>query len=504
MPKIVLTTLNSRYSHTSIALRYLYANLKELKKESKILEFVINGDAQSIAEKILDEEPKIVGFGVYIWNVLDIKKIIKIIKKVSFDTKIILGGPEVSHFPLRVNFDEADYIIQGEAEISFYKLCGEILNGDLPKNRIIQAVLPDVKKIQMPYPYYSKSDIQNRKIYVEASRGCPFRCEFCLSSLDERVRYFDMEKLLEAFEILWQKGVRNFKFIDRTFNLNIEIANRLIDFFLSKKDDFSLHFEVIPDSFPDTLKKRIKQFPPSSLQLEIGIQTLNENIAKNINRRLNIEKIEKNIRFLEQSNVHMHLDLIVGLPGEDLKSFADNLNRLVCMTRSEIQIGILKKLSGTTINRHDIKYAMIYNSEPPYDILQNAFISFKEMQKMKRFARFWDLTYNSGNFYHTIPIMWEDDKDVFKNFYDFSQWLYNQSESTWHISLNRLSEFVFGYLTEVLGKEPSRIADSIIKDIIRINGRSIPEYLRKYATKIPDLRKTTIQKHNKRQILHSL
>ncbi len=500
MKDIVLVAINSRYTHTSIGLKYLYANLKELQIRSKILEFVINEQAQTLAEKILKHKPKVVGIGVYIWNALDVHNLIEIIKKVSPDTKIVLGGPEVSHQPFRVNFSLADFIIQGEGEISFYELCKDILECKDINIKIISAITPKLKDLVLPYSYYSSHDVKHRYMYVEASRGCPFECEFCLSAIDEKVRYFDMEKLLGEFETLWKRGARNFKFIDRTFNLNIKNANALMDFFLSKKEPYSLHFEVIPDHFPDILKEKILQFPPASLQLEIGIQTLNSEVLENINRKMNLNKVKKNLAFLEnESKAHLHVDLIVGLPGESLQSFAKNLNRLKTMTNSEIQIGILKKLSGTTLHRHDEKYGLIYSDKPPYDILKNNHLDFETIQKMKRFARFWNLTYNSGNFQKTVNYIFEN--DVFKGFYNFSEWIYVQSESTWQISLNRLSEFIFDYLTSYKNFDKQKIAESIMNDIIKVDGRKIPDFLRDYLSYIPDLRKKKVTKHNKRQIL---
>lgn len=504
MKKIILTTLNARYTHTSIGLRYLFANLKELQETAVVMEFTINENIQTIAEDILKHQPKIIGIGVYIWNASEVQELVEIVKKVSPDTKLILGGPEVSHFPLRVNFDSADFIIRGEGEISFYTLCKDLLDGKKLENRVIRAQVPNVKEIILPYAYCSDHDIAHRYTYVEASRGCPFACEFCLSSIDERVRYFDIDQFIDALEVLWQRGSRNFKFIDRTFNLNMKHANKLIDFFLTKAPPFSLHFEVIPDNFPNRLKARLKKFPAASLQLEIGIQTLKTDIAENINRYLNISKIKENIAFLErETHAHMHLDLIVGLPGETIESFGENLDMLCAMTHSEIQIGILKKLSGTTISRHDKVYGMVYSDKPPYDILQNDLISFEEMQKMKRFARFWDIAYNSGNFSQTVVYLWKD-SSVFASFYAFSEWIYTQTASTWQISLNRFSELLFRYLTEIQKYDSQLIADTVIEDIIKVNGRSIPGYLRAYASHIPDLRKTDVSKYNKRQILHTM
>ncbi|MCH9813252.1 MAG: B12-binding domain-containing radical SAM protein [Epsilonproteobacteria bacterium] len=498
--EIILVGINARYTHTSIGLRYLYANLKNLQSHTKILEFVIGEQSQTLAEKILIYQPKIIGIGVYIWNAMDVYNLIEVIKKVSPQTKIVLGGPEVSHQPFRVNFESADHIIQGEGEISFYRLCQKLLTHQLEPKKIIPAQMPDLKTLHLPYDYYSDHDVQHRYIYVEASRGCPFECEFCLSAIDEKVRHFDMDILVVAFERLWQKGARNFKFIDRTFNLKIKHANQLMDFFLTKDEPYSLHFEVIPDHFPEALKTRILQFPPATLQLEIGIQTLNPQILDNINRNMNLNKVKKNIAFLEhKSKAHLHLDLIVGLPGESLESFAKNLNRLKSMSNSEIQIGILKKLSGTTLHRHDNIYGMVYSDQPPYDILKNDLLDFNTIQKMKRFARFWDLTYNSGNFNKTINYIFEE--DVFKGFETFSLWIYEQSESTWQISLNRLSEYIFDFLTTVKGYDHTEIADAILQDIIRVNGRKIPGFLRTHLSHIPDLRKTDLTQHNKRQLL---
>jgi len=359
--------------------------------------------------------------------------------------------------------------------------------------------MPSLKDISLPYRFYTDDDIKNRYIYVEASRGCPFECEFCLSSIDEKVRAFDLEKLLEEFELLWQRGARNFKFIDRTFNLNIKTANVLLNFFLQKKPPYFAHFEVVPDHFPQLLKEKISKFPPGALQLEIGIQTLNPQIAKNISRSLKLNKIKENIRFLEENtDAHLHLDLIVGLPGEDLESFGANLDELISLSNSEIQIGILKKLSGTSINRHDIEHGMIYSNIPPYDVLQTSTLSFMDIQIMKRFSRFWDLFYNSGNFKKSIKLLWHNES-VYKNFYAFSLWIYAQTDSTWHISLQRLGELLFKYLCEVKKTDAKLIAKNMLEDIMKIKGRAIPNYLKPYAKNFTSKSKDGTSGFNKRQ-----
>ena len=505
MKKIILTTLNSRFTHTSIALRYLYANLKELQSSAEILEFSINDSIQSIAEKLLIHSPEIIGIGVYIWNVSQVNELIHVIKKVSPQTKIVLGGPEVSHEPFRVNLDSADFIIQGEGDEAFYKLCIDIFNNSADK-RVIKMSMPSLKNIELPYRFYTDEDIKNRYIYVEASRGCPFECEFCLSSMDEKVRAFDIEIFLQELENLWQRGARNFKFIDRTFNLNIKTANTLLDFFLAKdsstkegKIPYFAHFEVVPEHFPESLKTKIASFPDGSLQLEIGIQTLNADIANNISRPLKLSKIKENIKFLEnETKAHIHLDLIVGLPGESLESFGSNLDELVRLSGCEIQIGILKKLSGTYINRHDIECKMLYSDIPPYDVLQTSTLSFFDIQIMKRFSRFWDLTYNSGNFKQSVKLIWEDES-VFKNFYDFSIWIYSQTNSTWNISLERLGELLFKYLHNIKKIDEQIIAKNMLDDMMKFKGRAIPSYLKKYADDFYKEPKKGTSGFNKRQ-----
>jgi radical SAM superfamily enzyme YgiQ (UPF0313 family) len=496
--KIILATLNSRYTHTSLALRYLYANMQELQQNTRIMEFSINDAMQSVAEKILDQTPDILGLGVYIWNAQEIQELIHIIKKTSPKTKIVLGGPEVSYEPFRINLDDADFIIQGEGDIAFYELCKNILDNKA-NNRIIPLSAPKLKELQFPYEYYSDEDIQNRYIYVEISRGCPFECEFCLSSMDEKVRAFDLEKVLEAFEKLWERGARNFKFVDRTFNLNMKAANMVLDFFLAKEPPYFAHFEVIPDHFPASLREKIKSFPHGALQLEIGIQTLNIEIANNISRQLKLDKIKENISFLEnETTAHIHLDLIVGLPGESLESFGKNLDELMEMSSCEIQIGILKKLSGTHINRHDETFNMIYSDIPPYDILKNSELSFKDIQNMKRFARFWDIFYNSSNFKNSIELLWENES-VFENFYAFSLWIYEQTDATYKISLGRQGELLFTYLTNKKKIPNQRVADAMLHDIMKLKGRAIPNYLKSYSENFTINAKLGSSGFNKRQ-----
>ena len=498
--KTLLTTLNAKYIHTSLALRWLYVASKD-SHDIDFKEYTIKDDVEYIANDILNQGIDILGIGVYIWNVRQIKELVTILKAKNPNLIIILGGPEVSYTPLRVNFDMADYIICGEGEVSFYELCKELFEGTCTQTRVINSPKVELDKVVLPYDDYTDFDIKNRHIYVEMARGCPFECEFCLSSIETKMRYLDIDIFLEQLDKLWNRGARNFKFIDRTFNIKISYAKAILNYFLAKEEEYFLHFEVIPDNFPEELRELIKQFKAGSLQLEVGIQTLNLDVAKEIHRNLKIDKIKDNLKFLStQTHAHMHIDLIIGLPSESIESFGRNLNQLYTLSTGEIQVGILKKLSGTTLARHDKVYGMVYNDSPPYDILKNDLISFSLMQEMKRFARFWDIVYNSGNFQKTTALLFEDGK-VFENFYDLSKWLYKRSESTYKISLDRMAEFLFEYMSAKHDKE--LIANTILQDVMAVGGRKIPPFLKKIIPQNYDFAQKDVSKANKRQQLRT-
>ena len=503
MYDIVLTTLNARYIHPSIGLRYLHANLHDLRPRAVIQEFVISDQLLDIAEKILAHRPKIIGLGVYIWNGRECEQLVRILKSLAPEVLLVLGGPEVSHFPHRLDFSLADHVICGEGEEQFHQLCCAYLTGSAELPRIITASPPNPDRLAMPYAMYTDADIAHRVIYVEASRGCPFSCEFCLSSIDKLVRYFDPDRFLRELATLWERGARNFKFIDRTFNLSMQRVGPILDFFLQREPPFLVHFEVVPEHFPVELREKLAQFPPGTLQLEVGIQTLNADVAASIHRRLDMDRITANLRFLEEeTNAHLHVDLIIGLPGESADSFGRNLNRLVGLTRAEIQLGVLKKLSGTTLSRHDAVHGMTYLPYPPYEILANDLIDFTAMQNLKRMARFWDLLYNSGNFHGSVRLLWPDE-DVYAGFLRFSKWLYGSTMSTWQIALNRLAELLFTYLTEELGLSKNEAANAIAADLLKVKGRPLPLVISDNMTVQPgSLQASNTLSPGKRQARH--
>lgn len=465
---ILLSTLNARYTHASLGLRYLLANMGPLQERTTIQEFVIGAKTTDLVERILAHAPRIVGFGVYIWNVEETTRLVAMLKRVAPDVTIILGGPEVSHETGEQEIVKlADYVVTGWGDVTFPKLCREILDGPKPIMKVHAGVQPPMEDIALPYSLYSEEDIAHRTLYVEASRGCPFKCEFCLSSLDKTAWPFPLDTFLAELELLYSRGARLFKFVDRTFNLNVKTSLRIMQFFLDKieaapNDPVYAHFELVPDHLPEALKETIAKFPAGALQFEIGIQSFNPEVQSLVSRRQNNEKAAENIRWLTRhSTAHLHVDLIAGLPGEDVASFARGFDHLVSLGAEEIQFGILKRLRGTPIIRHTQDFGMVYDPYPPYTVLATNRIDFATMQRLVRFARYWDLVANSGRFANTIPVLLGE--APFDNFMAFSDWIYANTDATHRIALDRLAKLVARWL-QVRGMDAGEAAALLASD----------------------------------------
>lgn len=483
---IVLATLNAKYIHSAFGLRYLLANLGPLRSRARLLEFDINQRPLDIAEALLAEDPLIIGLGVYIWNAAATTELLAILKELRPATRIVLGGPEVSYETKQQAVGRlADYVITGEADLAFPELCAQLLAGKAPRHKIIQAAPPDLAAVQLPYGEYTDRDIAHRMIYVEASRGCPFSCEFCLSSLDIPVRQVDTTRLLTELQLLMDRGARHFKFVDRTFNLSLPASTAVLQFLLERQQPGHLyHFEMVPDRLPDQLRELIVKFAPGTLQFEVGVQTFNSEVAARISRRQNYDRLEANLQFLRSSTgVHVHADLIFGLPGETLESFAAGFDRLVSLGPQEIQVGILKRLRGTPIVRHDAEWGVVYSPMPPYEVLENRLVPFATLQRIRRFARYWDLVANSGNFLESTPLLWSspgkapEPLSPFAGFSRWSDWLFAQVGRTDALALLRLSELLFQYLTQVMNHEPAVVALALWNDYRRGGRKDKPAFL---------------------------
>jgi radical SAM superfamily enzyme YgiQ (UPF0313 family) len=493
MPDILLATLNAKYIHAAFGLRYLFANLGGLRGRTALREFEIRQKPADIVERLLAENPKIIGLGIYIWNVTPATEVVAILKQRQPEVMVILGGPEVSYeWDCQRIVELADHVITGEADLKFAEVCAKLLAGEKPPGKIIASELPGPEDLASPYEFYTDDDVAHRVVYVEASRGCPFSCEFCLSSLDIPVRQFPLPVLLDDLEKLLQRGVRQFKFVDRTFNLNIATSRALLEFFLARqRPGLFVHFEMIPDRLPEALREIIAQFPPGALQFEVGVQTFNPEVSRLINRRQDYGRLADNFQYLRaQTGVHVHADLIAGLPGESLESFGKGFDRLIELGPQEIQVGILKRLRGTPITRHDAAWEMVYDAQPPYEIQHTRLLDAAALLRLRRFARFWDLIGNSGNFLTTTPMIWSGGGSPFGEFMRLCDWLHERLGRQHGIALVELSELLFTFLTKDK-KLPSReIAAVLWKDYQADGRRDVPLFLRPHVTETTVPRRT--------------
>ncbi len=479
MPKIVLATINARHIHASLGLRCLLANMGEHQAQTEIHEFTLETWPIDIAERLLAGNPSIVGLGVYIWNCEQSTRLVSLLKAIKPEIILVVGGPEVSHeWEQQRIVQEADYLVTGSADLSFSALCSKLLAGEGPESRVVHSELPSLNRLAAPYPFYSDEDIDHRLIYVEASRGCPFRCEFCLSALDRSAWSFGVDQFLVEMDRLFQRGARHFKFVDRTFNLKLEQSLAVLDFFLERMGfDLFLHFEVIPDRLPEQLKSRLRRFPEGSLQLEVGVQTFNPEVAERISRKQDYERTQRNLGWLRtKTNAHIHADLIIGLPGESVESFASGFDQLVALAPHEIQVGILKRLRGTPIVRHSEEYRMCYNPNPPYEILSTSQIDFDLMRRLNRFARYWDLIGNSGRFRESLSVLLGD--TPFQRFMKLSDWLYATTRQVHSFALKRLFDLVHEGAITHLGIDPDIATPLLARDFQRTGIKGLPGFLR--------------------------
>jgi hypothetical protein len=464
MPRILLATINARHVHAALGLRCLRANLGAMREDSAIREFVLGDRPADIVERLLADRPAIIGLGVYIWNVEDSTRVVAILKQVAPEVVVVVGGPEVSHETEAQRICAlADYTVTGWGDVTFARLCAGILAGRPPAQRLLAGEQPRLAELALPYAEYGEEDIARRFVYVEASRGCPFKCEFCLSALDETAWPFDLERFLAALRELHRRGVRHFRFVDRTFNLKVATSLAILEFFLARmSDDLFVHFELIPDHLPERLKAAILRFPKGHLHFEVGIQTWDEATQARISRRQDNAKAEANLRWLrEVSPALIHVDLIAGLPGEDFATFGRGFDRLHALRPHEIQVGILKRLRGAPIARHSAACRMRYSPDAPYAVLATDAMDFNAVQRIVRFARYWDLIGNSGRFPRTLPLLLGD--APFARFMAFADWLYRNTAKTHEFALEKLCGYLHDFLVAG-GAEAGAAAAAVAAD----------------------------------------
>ena len=466
---IVLATINARYQHASLGLRYLFANAGDLQPRMTIVELVGGRPTQELAARLLAYRPRVVALGIYIWNVVQSTELVRRIREMAPAVTIVLGGPEVSHeAEAQPICSLADHVVQGPGDVSFPKLARALLDGPKPLMRIIPSEQPDLASLALPYRYYSDRDLRERFIYVEASRGCPFKCEFCLSALDKTAWPFPLAGFLAELATLHARGARRFKFVDRTFNLRPATSLAIMDFFLERieatpEDPCFAHFELVPDHLPDSLKAAISRFPAGTLQFEIGIQTFEPAVQALISRRQDNERAQSNLHWLlGNSRAHLHVDLIAGLPGETLASFGRGFDRLATIGPHEIQVGILKRLRGAPIVRHERAGRLRFNSQAPYEVIATDTMCVEELASIRLLARFHDLVANGGRMPRLARLAMEG--APFERMLALSRFLFTRFGRLHSIALEALFEGVVDWLRRDPGRDQAALQQAALAD----------------------------------------
>lgn len=490
--KVLLVALNSKYIHSNLAVRYLRAFTKDMDYEGKIREFSINDREERILKEIIYEKPDVVAFSTYIWNVTMVTELASLIKKVNKNIEIVYGGPEVS-YDSREFLEEnvGEYVIEGEGEKTYrdfieYKL-GKIELKDVKglhykKDGIVysNARRMPMDMNEIVFPYEEDEDLSNKIVYYESSRGCPFNCIYCLSSTTHGVRFLDIERVKRELQYFIDKKVRLVKFVDRTFNCNHKHTMAIWQFLINADTDTEFHFEVSADILKDSEIELLKTAPKGRFRLEVGVQTTNNEILRNINRFVNFEDIKEKVEELQElKNITQHLDLIAGLPGEDMESFIKSFNDVHEIMPEEIQLGFLKLLKGSAMREESSKYNMEYSDKPPYEILTTSKLSYFEIQRLKKVEEMVDKYYNSKKYDNILGFFYRKFDTPF-DFYDkLGDFFEQKGYFDKNIGNSQYYKVFLDFNVEMLEGEEDYLVDIIRYDYLRFNKkRGMPEFLK--------------------------
>lgn len=433
--KFLLTAVNAKYIHTNPALYSLkayasqYGAEEALGQHIQIAEYTINNRMDEILSGIYKHHPDVIAFSCYIWNITEILSLVKELHKIMPYVPIWLGGPEVSFRAEEVmkSYPELTGIMVGEGEETFLELLRYYVGKETASEKCSRKSLDDIGGIvfrkgeeivrteeraltdlsRLPFLYDDLSGFEHKIIYYESSRGCPFRCSYCLSSIDKKVRLRNMDIVKKELQFFLDNNVPQVKFIDRTFNCNHDHAMEIWQYIREHDNGITnFHFEIAADLLNEEELVLLNTLRPGAVQMEIGIQTTNPKTIEEIRRIMDVDKLERIVWRLHQgNNIHIHLDLIAGLPYEDYESFGNSFNRVYAMKPEQLQLGFLKVLSGSYMAVKCEDYGLLYTDMPPYEVLKTNWLSFEDVCRLKQIEEMVELYYNSNQFIHTLPYL---------------------------------------------------------------------------------------------------
>jgi len=467
---VLLVAVNSKYTHTSLSVRTLSRNAYDVP----FAEFTINEKIDYIISEVCKKAPDVVCFSCYIWNIEIIKKVASSVKKIIPVSKIVFGGPEVSYTPTEILSEcgFVDAVICGEGEITFRKLvesnfCFEGTDGVVYRhgNNITvnspAKLIENLDELIFPYTEEDLKENSGKLIYYESSRGCPYNCSYCISSTIHSLRFKSIDKVKEELMILIKHKPKTIKFVDRTFNADNKRTCELIRFMTEQGVGVVFHFEIAAHTLSDEFIELIKNAPEGMFRLEIGLQSTNPETIKAINRVTDFEKLSLNVKKLvECKKAHIHLDLIAGLPYEDMESFKNSFNDAMRLKPDVLQLGFLKMLKGTEIRGDKEKYSYSFSDYPPYEVISNNFMSYSDISFLKKIDETVDKIYNSGAFSNMLSFLETKFGSYFEMYSYISEVL--EKSNFFDISLSRNS--VYEILAGVLSSVDKRALDLLKYD----------------------------------------
>ncbi len=496
----VICSLNSQYIHSSLAPWCLSAGVEEYCNDgicTEVVEGTVNETPEKVLERILSHKPQVIGFCCYIWNISSVLKLVELVKAALSDCSIVLGGPEVSYNAKEIllKVPLVDYVISGEGERPFAQLLLAIYHEaelrDIPGLCYRKGQEPVIAEPYLPCnippsPYNDKylAALNGRIAYLETSRGCPFSCAFCLSGRCGGVRYYDIERVKRELILLAGSGTKTIKLVDRTFNASIKRAKEIFGFIIEHygkeiPQGLCFHFEIAGDLLDAETIDLLGSAPLGSLQFEIGVQSFNPRTLSAVNRKTDVEKLKNNIAaLLKKGNAHIHLDLIAGLPYEDLRSFADSFNMAYNLKPHMLQLGFLKLLHGSAMREKPEQFPCEYNRAAPYEVLETPWISREELIKLHSTELALNQLYNLGRFRRTLDyLLSRTDKSPYLFFYEFGDFLSNTKQA--HTSLDEFTGFIFTYYSGQANIDKTQLRDCMVCDRLATNpSGKLPESLK--------------------------
>ena len=488
--KAVICCMNSKYIHSSLAPWCLFAGIKEYCNNTivpVVVEGTINEDIKNIQNRLLAEKPDVIGFCSYIWNIDVVNRLAEFVKTAMPDVPVILGGPEVSYNAenILIENQNVDFVVSGEGEEAFAKLVSAVEQKILPQNisgvsykNNGQLVISDPAIFEndpvSPYCDEYFENLKGRIAYLETSRGCPYSCAFCLSGRCGKARFFDIDRAKKDIILLANSGAQTIKLVDRTFNANKARAKELYQFIIDNyklniPENVCFHFEIAGDILDDETIKILSSAPVGLMQLEIGLQSFNEKTLAYINRKTNTKRLCENIlKLTKNNNMHIHIDLVAGLPYEDLKSFRNSFNTAFSLNSNMLQLGFLKLLYGAPMRENPEKFPCEYKKTAPYEVIKTPWINERELVQLHRLEDALDRVHNSGRFRRTTDYALSQSKITPFDFFDgFASYIKN--EQIEKIPLDKYTQLLFEYIKTLENIDKIILRDKMVCDRLCTN-----------------------------------